>query len=140
MQGPFWAQAEYYNLDVSSPSDVVVGPEAQLDPTLTGFYVQGGYYLTGEHRRYKTSSGGFDRQKPKSNWDKSGGKGAWEIALRFTNTDLSEAVPNAELDTITVGLNWYLNPATRFMLNFIQAETGNSGDANFIVARWQVDF
>lgn len=139
VHGPVWWQAEYYNLDVSSPSDLVTVGPAQVDPTLDGFYVQAGYYLTGEHRRYKTSVGAFDRQKPKKNWDRSGGRGAWEIAARFTTTDLSEA-GGGELDTYTLGLNWYLNPATRFMMNLVSAETANSGDVEFVLFRWQVDF
>jgi phosphate-selective porin OprO/OprP len=139
VHGSFWWQGEYYNMDVSSPSDLEPEEGSQLDPTLDGFYVQFGYYLTGEHRRYKTKTGSFDRQKPKSNWDKGGGKGAWEIAGRYTTTDLSEAAGGG-LDTFTIGLNWYLNPATRFMLNYVTAETDNSGDVDFLLFRWQVDF
>jgi phosphate-selective porin OprO/OprP len=140
VHGPFWWQAEYYNMDVSSPEvDVSLNP---VDPTLDGYYIQGGYYLTGEHRRYKTSTGGFDRQKPKENWG-NGGRGAWEIAFRYTTTDLSEAFVTenrGELDTYTLGVNWYLNPATRFMMNYVVAETPARGDANFLLFRWQVDF
>lgn len=139
VHGPVWWQAEYYNVDVTSPSDLVVVDPARPDPTLEGWYVQGGYYLTGEHRRYKTSVGAFDRQKPKSNWDKTGGKGAWEIAARVTSTDLTEA-GGGELDTYTLGLNWYLNPATRLMINVVSAETADRGDVEFLLFRWQVDF
>lgn len=139
VHGPLWWQTEYYNIDVSSPDDLVVVPELSPDPSLTGYYVQAGYYLTGEHRRYKTGAGAFDRQKPTRNWDKGGGKGAWEIAARITNADLSEA-GGGELDTSTIGLNWYLNPATRLMFNIVTAETADNGDVDFVLFRWQVDF
>ena len=54
--GPFWASAEYFTADVSTPGG--------NDPSFDGAYVQAGYFLTGESRAFKTSSGGFDRMKP----------------------------------------------------------------------------
>ncbi len=129
----FWWAAEYNQADVSTP----VGP----DPSFDAGYIQLGYLFGGNHRRYKTSAGAFDRQKPASNWDMDGGKGAWEIALRYSTIDLTDAgISGGEENNLTLGVNWYLNPATRLMINYINADVKNRGDANFILVRWQVDF
>ncbi len=129
----FWFAGEYISTDVDAPS---VG-----DPTFDGYYAQAGFFLTEDHRRFKTSSGGFDRQKPSSQWGKDGGRGAWEIAVRFSSLDLTDgAVTGGEQDNLTLGLNWYPNPATRFMLNWVRADVTDLGTSDAILARWQVDF
>ncbi len=131
--GPLWFAAEYMQTDVDAPG---VG-----DPTFSGYYAQAGYYLTGEHRRYKSSAGAFDRQKPSDSLSKDGGSGAWEVAVRFSSLDLSDAgIQGGEQTDITVGLNWYVNPATRMMINYVMADVEDKGDADFILWRWQVDF
>lgn len=130
----FWFAAEYLSMDVDAPT---VG-----DPNLTGGYVQAGYFLTeGDYRRFKTSGGEFDRQKPSSPWLKEGGTGAWEIAARYSTLDLNDGeIAGGEEDNLTIGLNWYPNPATRMMLNYVLADVEGIGDANLIIMRWQVDF
>ena len=132
VQGPFWAMAEYFQSEVDE--------SALQDPSLGGYYVQAGYFLTGEARPYKNSAGIFDRVKPKSNFGKDG-KGAWEIAARFSTLDLTDgALTGGEIDNFTVALNWYLNPVTRFMLNYVDADVDGAGDASFILLRAQIDF
>ncbi len=128
----FWFAAEYIQNDLDAPA---VG-----DPTFDGYYGQVGFFLTDDYRRFKTSSGAFDRQKPSSIWGKDG-RGAWEIALRVSNLNLNDAgVNGGEQDNFTVGVNWYPNPATRLMINFVQADTDGLGDSSWILVRWQVDF
>ncbi|MEJ2084155.1 MAG: porin [Acidobacteriota bacterium] len=140
----FWFSGEYFNNSVDAPE--------VDDPTFTGWYAQAGFYLTDDHRRFKNSYGVWDRQKPHSSWDlKDGGIGAWEIAIRFSSVDLADGLINGgKEDNYTLGINWYLNPATRLMLNWVHADVkdGNipildarpdgSGDAYMM--RWQVDF
>ncbi len=134
--GPIWFSGEYLQANVDSAGSG--------DPTFGGYSVQVGYYFTGEHRRYKTSSGGFDRQKPLENFLKDGGIGAWEVALRISHLDLNDgAVFGGEQDNYTLALNWYLNPATRMMVNYVHADVDQGdveGDADHILLRWQVDF
>ena len=104
-------------------------------------YIQGSYFLTGEKRNYKTSSGAFDRVKPKENFRFGGGPGAWEAAVRYSSIDLDDSgVSGGELKDITVGLNWYLNPNTRIMWDYIRADLDDVGDANLFLMRFQVDF
>lgn len=129
----FWFAAEHIQTDVDAP---LVG-----DPTFDGSYVELGYFLTGEHRSYKAKDGAFDRIKPKSNFLKDGGKGAWEIAFRYSTLDLTDAgIAGGEQDDWSLGLNWYPNPATRMMINWVHADVDSVGEADFFLLRWQVDF
>lgn len=131
--GPFWVSGEYITADTDAP---MVG-----DPSFDGAYVQAGYYLTGEHRRFKPAAGAFDRQKPKSDFGSENGAGAWEIVARWSTLDLTDAgIEGGEQDNISVGLNWYLNPVTRMMLNYVLADVDLLGEADFVLLRWQVDF
>ncbi|MEM6793442.1 MAG: porin [Acidobacteriota bacterium] len=131
VQGPFWAAAEYITADVDAP--------ASGDPSFDSYYVEAGYYLTGEHRRFKTSSAAWNRQKPNTTFGDGGG--AWEIAGRFSTIDLNDAaITGGEQDTFALALNWYLNSATRLMLNYVHADVEDSGEADFFLARWSIDF
>jgi phosphate-selective porin OprO/OprP len=129
--GPFWFASEYIQADTDAPA---VG-----DPTFDGAYAQAGWFLTGESRAFKASSGAFDRNKPKANY--GAGPGAWEIAVRYSTIDLTDAgVTGGEQSDITAALNWYLNPVTRLMLNFVRADVDDVGEADFFLVRWAIDF
>ncbi len=129
----FWFAGEYIQTDIDSPE---FG-----DPTFDGYYAQAGFFLTDDHRRFKTSTGAFNRLKPSSNWDNNGGKGAWEIAVRASSLNLNDAaIHGGEQDNLTLAVNWHLNPATRLMINWVNADISTLGTANFFLVRWQVDF
>ncbi len=139
--GPFSLQAEYSFVDVDLKRSV------NSDPDFSGFYVYGSYFITGENRSYKTTNGTFSRVKPKSNfkWGKS--PGAIELLARYSELDLSdEAVDAGRLDTMTLGVNWYLNPNTRVMFNYVKADPtldsdgDDDGDADLFAMRFQIDF
>lgn len=129
--GPFWAQAERVQASLSDPTD------ADFD----GWSVQAGWFLTGESRAYKRSSGVFDRLKPKEDFLSGGGAGAWEIAVRYGSTDLSDgAVDGGEQDGFGVAVNWYPNSASRVMLNWVSTDLDGAGSVDYLLARFQVDF
>lgn len=139
----FWFAGEWIQNDVDAPA---VG-----DPTFDGYYAQVGFFLTDDYRRYKAGDGAFDRQKPGSPWLSDGGGGAWEIVARVSSLDLTdEGIVGGEQDNFTVGVNWYPNPATRLMINYVNADVDfpveepagaiESASADFILVRWQVDF
>jgi len=131
--GPASLQAEYMTADVDS--------SGYGDPEFSGWYVQGSYFLTGEHRSYKASEGAFSRVKPKKDFLQDGGVGAWEIAARYSNLDLDDSpIMGGELDNVTLGLNWHLNPNTRVMFDYVMADLEDVGDASAFMMRFQVDF
>jgi len=146
--GPFHISGEYMTSLVQMSSDV-----NQDDPCFDGWYVQVGYFLTGEHRPYKKSAGSFTRVKPKSNWDE-GGAGAWEIAGRYSQLDLTDSgINGGVMENYTLGLNWHLNQNVRMMWNYIHTQVEDVGglgvpvvwrgiddDADLLLMRLQVDF
>ena len=145
----FWYAAEFYTQDVSTPTDADPEEVLTVDPTLDGYYVQAGFYLTDDYRRYKKSIGAWDRQKPSNPFMRSGGGGAWEVALRYAQVDLSEGTNPGELSNVTLAVNWYVNPATRVMFNYVsthldgmamEEEPAFSGTVDSFVVRLQVDF
>ncbi|MEE2778379.1 MAG: porin [Acidobacteriota bacterium] len=133
VNGPFWFAAEHLNTTVERPMRGDLG--------FGGYYAQAGYFLTGESRGYRTSSAAFHRTRPASNFEGGGGAGAWEIALRYSHTDLSDSeIIGGELDGITAAVNWHPNPVTRLMLNWVHPDLDRVGEADFMVVRAQIDF
>ncbi|MBL4887062.1 MAG: hypothetical protein JKZ03_01085 [Flavobacteriaceae bacterium] len=137
VSGSFSFQTEFINAKINT---------GNLSPvngySFSSYYGQVSYFLTGESKRYKSSYSGFDRIKPKKNFSgKNSGPGAWEVAFRYSTSDLnSKDVFGGEQDNITLGVNWYLNPATRIMLNHVWADIKGLGNAAILQARVQVDF
>lgn len=138
VMGPFSLQGEYMNVD----NDVDGGS----DPTFSGWYAYGSWFITGESRTYKASSGTFDRVKPKSIVGK-GGKGAWELGARYSSLDLNDSgINGGEEENLTIGLNWYATPTVRFMANYIKVldlkdpTTTDDSEPDVFQLRAQIDF
>jgi phosphate-selective porin OprO/OprP len=122
--GSFHAQGEYF--------DYTISRFAQPDLNFKGGYIQAGYILTGERRKYSASSGSLGGVTPKDPffWDMSGGTGAWELAARYSYVDLNDAlVFGGTQKNITVGLNWYLNDNMRLMFNWIHGQVDKTNVA-----------
>lgn len=101
------------------------------DVDLDGWYVGTSYMLTGEQRKYKSSSASFAGfiLDPDTMVDR-GGFGAWQLAARFSNLDLNDGVvAGGEMDTVTMGVNWYPLEQVRVTLNQVFIDT----DANAVV-------
>jgi phosphate-selective porin OprO/OprP len=115
----------------------------------SGYYGYAAYMLTGETRPFK--GGNFDRIKPFKDLG-NGGFGAFEVALRYDQIDLSDTPVPAragnEASSITAGFNWYFNPYAKLMLNWVRfwgdntpldpTDTKTRGDA--FAARLHLDF
>jgi len=109
VMGPFSAQAEYITTSVNRDS------ASDLD--FDGWYVQAGYFFTGESRNYK--KGAFGSITPKGSVGE-GGIGAWELGLRYSTLDLiDDDIDGGQADSVTLGLNWYATPTLRFSANYI---------------------
>ncbi|MDA1260658.1 MAG: porin [Planctomycetota bacterium] len=132
-EGPFHGQFEWITAEVSDDG-------GGAEPGLSGFSIQGGWFLTGESRGYKTSSAAWDRVKPLSDALDGGGTGAWEVALRYSSVDMQEAGAGADFSAISVALNWYLNDYTRVMLDVVRPELGAADDVTVIALRAAFDF
>ncbi len=137
-------QGEYFINDNKSADG-----ETDGDPGFSGWYIYVSYFITGESRPYKASTATMSRVKPKSNfWDGEGGPGAWEIAFRVDSIDLTDAnVTGGEQISYTVGANWYQNPNTRIMFNYVFAQqdpvkgaASGKADIQAFMIRWQIDF
>ncbi len=67
----------------------------------------------------------FDKTKPCKNFDctECGHLGQWEIAARVSGLDLQDkGYEGGTAMDVTVGLNWYLNPNTRIMFNYVYSD------------------
>ena len=133
--GPFSVQGEYYN------STIEGNGAASRDTDYDGWYVQASYFVTGESRPYKAEKGEFSRVKS---------DGAVELAARYEQIDMEDAGFGAgESDNTawTLGVNYYINPYVRTMLNYGSADydfTTAAGTADtevdFVGTRLQIDF
>lgn len=119
VSGPWSLQGEYvaYDLDETVPGS---GDGA-------GWFVAGSWFLTGESRRYDRVAGAFGSTKVDRPVG-AGGRGAWELAARFSTLDLDDSASlglggdgGGEIDNLTLGLNWYLNDNMMFRLNYVRA-------------------
>jgi len=74
------------------------------NPSFYGFYVTGGWFLTGEHRPYDRNVGYARRPIPVHRM------GALELTARYSHLDLEDkSIHGGVMDRGTLTLNWYLN-------------------------------
>ena len=119
--GSLYLQGEYFLV----PVDQLSGANLLF----TGWYVQSGYFLTGEHRPFRRETATFDRVQPFTEFFRvrtrqgvQQGMGAWEIATRISQVDLTDAnIGGGKLIDLTIGLNWYLTPYMRITSNYVHA-------------------
>lgn len=112
--GPFFAQAEYATATFG-------GGDARPDQDVTTWYLMGSWMLTGETKPYNGSNGVFRSVKPKKE------SGAWELTARYDFIE-NDDVNGVEATATTVGINYYVNPAMRFMMNYTMGEDEVTGD------------
>ena len=119
--GPVFAQGEAFQYTIKR-----LNPAAGVsDPKFSGWYLEGGVSLTGETRVYNTKTAAFDGVIPTANFDPSNGHwGAFEVVARYSTLDLNyhadaalavDRVRGGQQDILSLGLDWQLNPAVRFV-------------------------
>lgn len=142
----FWFQTEWYGsiIDQTGGGGTVF---------FHGSYLDMGYFLTGEHRKYLTNSGVFGAvsvqhplisQFSSKSHEEVLGYGAWEATLRLSYLDFVDSdspkgpqgqATGVELPLATVGMNWYLADRLRLMFNYSYAlpDEANTGTSSVSV-------
>jgi phosphate-selective porin OprO/OprP len=120
--GPLKVQSEYANAKYDSSTSVASG-----SGTVKAYYAEIMYNITGEKWSDAYRSGAFSGLKPSANYTAGGGTGAWQVGLRWSAFDASDvSVTGTSVrtqnsvkgNTLTLGLNWLINPNARVMLNY----------------------
>ena len=153
--GPFMLEGEWFKYKIDRRNSSLP------NPNFNGWYVQGSWVITGEPRVYNPVEARFDAPKLNYNFNPSAGTwGAFELAARYSDLDLnyhegaSATLPIAgtvrggEQKIYTVGVNWYLNPSMRVMLDYQLVDVDRlSGtgqqvgqDYNAVAARFQLNY
>jgi phosphate-selective porin OprO/OprP len=128
----FFLGGEYANFDARRAASGALEAD---NPNFSGWYVEGSWVITGEPKSYTVSAtnnevGGFGAPKVASPFSWKGDSwGAWELAARYSDTDLNwhdlfagDATHQAGINgghekILALGVNWYLNNNVKLQLN-----------------------
>lgn len=136
-----YVQAEYFDFSVDRRNPTV----GASDPSFNGWYAQGSWVLTGERRKYNTTTAAFDAPGVDKPFDPANGQwGAWELAVRYSTVDLNyaenspiaaERVRGGEQGIWTLGVNWFPNPAVKFMLDYYNVSVDRKNAAGAAIGQ-----
>jgi phosphate-selective porin OprO/OprP len=98
----FSLESEYIKLFIKGKPNAI----------LYGYYIQGSYLLTGEHRSYK--KGQFRNLQLQSN------SIAWQVITRYSFLDAEQNNEGNRARNLTLGVNAYINPSVRISANYIK--------------------
>ena len=150
--GPVLLEAEnfWYGADRKIPTPGVT------NPNFSGWYADLSWVLTGEYRKYNPSTASYTRPSPANPFDPGAGAwGAWEVAGRYSDTDLDyditspisgDRIFGGHQKVWTGGLNFYPNDILKFMLDWQDVNVdnvgklGNNTHYNTVSLRTQVSF
>ena len=128
----FYVGGEYADFNIRREA---AGTQLADTPTFSGWYVEGGWVLTGEPKSYTVSAtnnevGGFGAPKVASPFSWKGDSwGAWELTARYSDTDLNwnqlfagtatqqAGINGGDERIVALGVNWYLNNNVKLQLN-----------------------
>jgi phosphate-selective porin OprO and OprP len=76
------------------------------------------------------------------------GTGALQLAVRYAELDLNDqsaGITGGHQNSLTLGLNWELNPVSRVMYNYVHANftSGTETDSGILdsnIIRFQIDW
>ncbi|MDO8437552.1 MAG: porin [Nitrosomonadaceae bacterium] len=110
--GPASLQGEYLRTNIN-------GVGYNNGDHLTGAYVFGSLFLTGESKTYHVRNGAANRIRPITPFQWRGpGWGAWEIATGWDYIDMnSGAVKGGQMDMLRFGVNWYPHAMVKLQSN-----------------------
>ena len=147
----FMLESEYFEYRIDRRLTTAATPAG---PRFHGWYVQGAWVLTGENRPYNPAEARFDAPKITYNFNPAAGTwGAFELAARYDDLDLNfhdcgaghaipafpaacfDAVRGGEQKISTLGLNWYLNPDIRIMVDYLHVDVSRFNAAGLQVGQ-----
>jgi phosphate-selective porin OprO/OprP len=121
-------------------------------PSFSGYYLEGSWVLTGEPKTYTVSAtnnevGGFGAPVPAAPFSLKGDSwGAWEIAARYSDTNLNwnpttaatastqAGINGGDEKVIALGLNWYLNRDVKVQFNDLITKVGKYSSVSHVLA------
>lgn len=116
--GPFSLQGEYIG-------DTLRRRLGMSNLNFHGYYGFASYFLSGESRVYDTENGIFKGITPIHDY------GAWEVLAQLSYITLKDSnIQGGHEHNTTLGLNWYPNPAIRFMVNYIWVDATRNATPN----------
>ena len=129
LAGPFVLQAEYLTSELERNAG---------DATFSGGYVQAGWVVTGESRRYRSRAAAIGSVRPKGDF------GAVELVARYSTLDLEDGgIGGGEGTVMSAGVNWFVTPWLRLSLDLGRAEgepnrSGRDEQIDFVQGRLQL--
>lgn len=154
--GPLTLQAEYTaNLIHGARQAAELGrlpgpPQGTL--FYQGYYAEALVFLTGETRTFNNQQFVLNRIMPRRPFHfkrtecDGYGFGALELGVRYTYVDVSnKGIQAGRLDSVTLGMTWYLNASARIQVNYDYTHVGDKsnsdqGHVNAVGIRSQFDF
>ncbi|MBV6448672.1 MAG: Porin P [Nitrosomonas sp.] len=128
--GPLTLQGEYAIVGLDNTHQA---NGRSRNSTIQAFYVQVSWFLTGETVVYKKDRGALGKPQPGSKWGALELTGRYDLAENLSQNlsanPCRSGTSKCQVQVITLGVNWYLNPNMRFMLNYYltEAQHGNTG-------------
>lgn len=110
--GPVFFQSEYALASFGQ------GGIAEQD--VATFYAQGSVMLNGGQKVYKAPTGVFGAPKVTD-------RGLWELTARYDHIE-NRDITGREAESFILGVNYYVNPNLRFMMNYTMGENEVTGD------------
>ncbi|MDB5735097.1 MAG: hypothetical protein JWN16_1734 [Alphaproteobacteria bacterium] len=116
----FYGQGGWFHFDIDRRTAVP-------NPDFSGWYAALTYSLTGEEHQYDATTASFRGLRPAKPLGSPGGYGAWELKARYSSIDLdfnplttaaAGGIAGGKQDVWTLGVNWYVNNAIRFSLDY----------------------
>jgi phosphate-selective porin OprO/OprP len=147
----FMLESEYFEYQIGRRNTTAAMPS---DPHFHGWYVQGAWVLTGENRPYNPAEARFDAPRMNYNFNPAAGTwGAFELAARYSDLDLNyhdcgaghaipaspapcfDAIRGGDQKISSIGLNWYLNPDIRVMVDYLHVDVNRFNAAGLQVGQ-----
>ncbi len=125
--GPVKLQSEWARVGYDFDTAGTGIADGNLD--IDTWYAQAVWNITGEAWADMYKGGAWGGLKPKNEFKPDGaGWGAWQVGIRYSKFDADEGFADTgsvgflEADAWTLGVNFYPNANTRFMLNYVRSD------------------